>query len=227
MGVEVLLLSTRKPSPIICRHDFVTAVAETRYLFPPSIAYQASWMMAGCRGLPSLLTYVGKLKKTGLKDRIRQLGLLTAAIELLQWSRREKIDHIHGHSCADAAHVLAMSRWAGGPPYSLTLHGDLEIYGTDHAAKMEKAAFIATVGSHLRTEVMDAAKVPFDRTLVTCMGVKTSNLEKLGKARSTFPGSLHLVTVARLHRAKAHVNALLAISTRSRARPGLAIHDRR
>jgi colanic acid/amylovoran biosynthesis glycosyltransferase len=211
MGVDVRLASTRMPFPVICRHDFVTAVAQTHYLFPPAVTRQAYWIFRGCQGLPQLLAYIGKLEASGPKDRIRQFGLFTAAIELLQWSRQEKIDHIHGHSCADTAHVLAMSRWAGGPPYSLTLHGDLEIYGTDHRAKMEKAAFVATVGSHLRTQVVNKANVPPERVLVTCMGLETSNLERLGENRSHIAGSLHLVTVARLHRAKAHVNALLAV----------------
>jgi glycosyltransferase involved in cell wall biosynthesis len=212
LGVEVLLASTRKPFPIVCRHDFATtAVEETHYLFPPSIRYQLSWVTGGSRGLRPLFRYIRSLEASGLKNRIRQLALLASAIDLLEWSGREKIDHIHGHSCADLAHVLAMSRWAGGPPYSLTLHGDLDIYGGDYRAKMEKAAFITAVGNHLRSQVVNKANVPADRVLVSFMGVKASELASLGRHRSRISGSLHIVTVARLHRAKAHLNALTAV----------------
>jgi colanic acid/amylovoran biosynthesis glycosyltransferase len=212
MGVEVVLVSTRKPAPLTCRHDFASAaIAETRYLFPPRVSYQASWMAAGCRGLPQMLAYLRKLKTRGPKNRMRQIGLLAAAIDLVEWSRRQRIDHIHGHSCANTAHILAMARRAGGSPYSLTLHGDLEVYGADHRLKMGGAAFVFTVGNHLRQQVMMQAGVPSDRVFVTCMGVKTTTLADLGKHRSYTPGSLHLVTVARLHPAKGHMNALSAV----------------
>jgi colanic acid/amylovoran biosynthesis glycosyltransferase len=129
----------------------------------------------------------------------------------VQWARLKRIDHIHGHSCADAAHVLALARRMGGPPYSLTLHGDLKVYGTDHGSKMEGAAFVCVVGSHLRRQVLEQTGVAGNRVLVTCMGVETSSLTTLGRDRSYVPGSLHLVTVARLHSAKGHVHALAAV----------------
>src|SRR5260370_35282774 len=38
MGEEEFLLSTRKPSPVTCRHAFVPpALAETRHQFPPTV----------------------------------------------------------------------------------------------------------------------------------------------------------------------------------------------
>ena len=168
-------------------------------------------MATGFRGLPQMLAYLRRLDASGIKSRIRQLGLLVAAVDLVQWASHQRIDHIHGHSCADTAHVLAMAHRAGGPPYSLTLHGDLNVYGTDHRAKMEEAAFIFAVGSHLKSQIQEQACVPSDRVFVTCMGVETSALATLGKHRSRIPGSLHLVTVARLHPAKGHIHALTAV----------------
>jgi glycosyltransferase involved in cell wall biosynthesis len=43
------------------------------------------------------------------------------------------------------------------------------------------------------------------------MGVETSELAELGRRRSSIPGSLHLVTVARLNQSKGHVHALIAV----------------
>ncbi len=213
MGVHVEWLSTRRPSPITCRHAFAaTAVAETHYVFPPSISTQATWMATGCRGLPQMLDYLRGLESSGIKNRIRQLGLLIAAVDLVQWSDRQGIEHIHGHSCADTAHILALARRAGGPPYSLTLHGDLDVYGADHRSKMEGAAFVSTVGSHLRKQVLERIEIPGDRVFVTCMGVEISELASLGKHRSYISGSLHLVTVARLNQMKGHLHALAAVS---------------
>ena len=212
IGEEVSLLSTRKPSPVSCRHEFApTAFAETHYLFPPSMLSLVEWPVAGARGFAKALAYLGGLEASRFRDRLRQCLLFASALDLVRWSRREHIDHIHAHSCADAAHVLAWARCAGGPPYSLTLHGDLDVYGGDHRSKMEGAAFVSVVGNHLRHQVMERTGVPGERVFVTCMGVGTSKLATLGTTRSYAPGSLHLVTVARLNPAKGHTHVLAAI----------------
>jgi colanic acid/amylovoran biosynthesis glycosyltransferase len=223
LDVEVSLLSTRKPSPITCRHDFVVdAISRTHYLFPPSIGRQALWACRGFRGLQPMLGYLTSLKSSSIKDRIRHLALLISAVDLLKWSLQNRIDHIHGHSCADTAHILAMVRLAGGPPYSLTLHGDLVNYGTDHQLKMENAEFIAVVGSHLKEQILKETSITPDKILVTCMGVNVSELSSVAKERNWRAGSLRLITIARLHPAKGHLVALLAVQKATQA--GLNIH---
>ena len=148
--------------------------------------------------------------------------MLASAIDLMQWAIREKIDHIHGHTCADGAHVLALARRMGGPPYSLTLHGDLAVYGRDHRSKMQGAAFVSAVGNHLRRQILEQVGLPEDRVSVTCMGVETAELATLGRSRVFTPGSLKVLTVARLHQAKGHVHALGAIHRGIKA--GLDLH---
>jgi colanic acid/amylovoran biosynthesis glycosyltransferase len=212
MGEEVFLLSTRKPSPLTCRHEFAaSAVAETRYLFPPAAASLAAWGISGGPGLSRALAYLRGLESSGVKARVRQCALIASAIDLVRWTRFQRIDHVHAHSCAAAAHVLALARQMGGPPYSLTLHGDLDVYGADHRSKMAAATFVFAVGSHLRREVIERAGVPGDRVFTTCMGVETSELAALGRDRSYTSGKLHLLTVSRLHPGKGHVYALAAV----------------
>lgn len=223
MGETVLLVSTRKPSPIICRHDFVgAAISETHYLFPPAIADLVAWGAGGGPGFRKALAYQNELKPMPIKNHLRSYGLLASAVDLFQWARRERIDHIHVQSCADAAHVVALARHMGGPSYSLTLHGDLSVYGTNHRSKMREAAFVNTVGAHLRSQVLEEAHVPADRVFTTFMGVDTSGLATLGNDRKYKSNILHLVTVARLNPAKGHLYALAAID---RARQsGVDIH---
>jgi colanic acid/amylovoran biosynthesis glycosyltransferase len=211
VDVEVSLLSTRRPSPLSL-HDFRRAAfAETHYLFPPAASDFAAWMAHGLPGLSQARAYLRGLEASSFANRLRLQGLLISAANLVQWAKRERIDHIHAHSCADAAHVLALARRVGGPPYSLTLHGDLDVYGTDHRSKMADASFVCVVGSHLRRQVIEKAGVPGDRVLQTFLGVETSELTGLGKDRSYTPGSLHFVSVARLHPGKGHVHALAAM----------------
>src|SRR5258708_19364275 len=92
-------------------------------------------------------------------NRFRQYALLTAAIDLVQWTSHRHIGHVHGHSCANSAHVLALAHRLGGPSYSLTLHGDLDVYGGDHRSKMKDAAFICAVGGHLVSQIQEKANI--------------------------------------------------------------------
>lgn len=211
-GEDVVLLSTQKPSPLTCRHDFVpSAVAETHYLFPPRARYLAGWAANGLQGLRQVHSYLNGLAPAGLQRRTRQYMLVAVAADLVRRARLKRINHIHCNSCADAAHVLAIARRMGGPPYSLTLHGDLEVYGTDHDSKMRCAEFVCVVGNHLRQQVLAQTDLSENRVFVTCMGVETPTLAVLGTDRSFTPGALHLVTVARLDLVKGHAHALTAI----------------
>ena len=60
-------------------------------------------------------------------------------------ARRAGVEHVHIHSCATAAHLGALGHILGDLNYSLTLHGDLPVYGTDHRAKMQRACFVSAV----------------------------------------------------------------------------------
>lgn len=221
MGQEVFLISTSRPPESSCRHAFaIPARAETHYLFPPSPARLATWAGSGCRGLPRAVDYLAKLERSRVADRARHAGLLLAAIDLVQWARRMRIDHVHGQSCANSAHVLALAHRLGGPSFSLTLHGDLDVYGGDHRSKMKEATFVSAVGSHLIGQLRDKADIA--DVVVTCMGVDTAELRKLGEDRRYVAGQLHVATVARLHPAKGHFHALAAVDRARQA--GLDIH---
>jgi glycosyltransferase involved in cell wall biosynthesis len=154
------------------------------------------------------MEYLGGLESSGFKTRLRHYGFMASAVDLARWCSREGIDHIHGQSCANTAHVLAVCHRLGGPPYSLTLHGDLDVYGSDHRSKMMNASFVSAVGTHLRQQILQQVGIPEDRVFVSWMGIETSKLASLGQDRSFVPGTLNLVTVARLHPAKGHVHAL-------------------
>jgi glycosyltransferase involved in cell wall biosynthesis len=142
---------------------------------------------------------------------LRSFALVLAAIDLADYARRARLDHIHVHSCADAAHLVALCRRLGGPSYSLTLHGDLQVYGGDHRSKMQEAAFVLAVGSHLQRQIIEQVGLPPERVHVTCMGVDMTRLAQLGADREHVPNRLHVVTVARLNHMKGHVHALEAV----------------
>ncbi len=200
-GVTVELLSTRRPKDA-CPHEFGrAAAAETHYLYPPDLRMLGAELDA--RGLARVAGYVASLTPS---SRARALGLALCAADLAAHAKRKGIQHVHVHSCADAAHVAAMSFLLNGPPYSLHLHGDMAVYGADHRQKMQNAAFVGVAARPLLQQVADMG-VPRDRAFRMTMGVDLSRFE----ARPPRPpgsGPLHLVSVSRLALCKGHVFAL-------------------
>jgi len=92
------------------------------------------------------------------------------------------------------------------------LHGDLPVYGTDHAAKMSGAAFVSTVTRPLQAQVAEAVGLPHERIPVITMGVDTQRFRPRTAPRKV-SDALVLSTIARLNETKGHVHALRAIRT--------------
>ena len=211
LGVKVHMLSTRRAAAGTCRHAFAAAaIAETHFLFPPQ------WLMAlGQLVQHPVLTlraarYVLGLHETPLRKRLPMLALLLPAAQLCAYSRRRGITHVHVHSCANAAHVAALSLVLGGCRYSLTLHGDLAVYGTGHRQKSVRAVFVACVTRPLQVQVCEVTGLPPARVPLLWMGVDTARFLDAGLRRS-IAGELKVLTVARLNRAKGHRCALRAL----------------
>ncbi len=206
-GVRVRLISTRAPGADACRHDFAEeARFETFYVYPPGVMDAMGAMMRGV----GVVGYAMSLNESGVKQKARAMLLSACARRMCAWARREGVGHVHVHSAADAAHVASMSHRMGGPGFSVTLHGDLEVYGRDHGRKFERASFIATAGRHL-IESVARLGVERERILSLPMGVETGKFTPRGWDEGDDVGVLRLVTVARLHRCKGHVHTFEAM----------------
>lgn len=207
-GCEVDLVSTRAPASDACQHEFAAeARRQTRYLFPPA-------PLSALRSLsplqPSTVRqYLAAIPAPNLKVRLKHRALLSAAMTMLELSRRRNLEHIHVHSCANAAHVAALCRLLGGPPYSLTLHGDLNVYGDAHAQKFREAKFVSVVTWALQEQVVQQLKLAPDFLPVIRMGVDTDRF--LASPNPT-TSTIRAVTVARLNHTKGHLYALEAIA---------------
>jgi len=220
-GAEIHLASTRQPT-VACEHSWAPdAARETTYLLPPDPVslVQTAFFPKGCM---RAFRYGTALRESSPKERLI-LGAASylAARKLNALCRRIGADHVHGHSCANSAHIVALARQMGGPPYSLTLHGDMDVYGKDHASKMVGASFVSVVTRALQREVHSRVGLPVDRLPVITMGVDTTAFQP-GPSRKSIPGRLELLTVSRLHRNKGHSHALAAM--RSLVDRGFDLH---
>ena len=208
LGVEVHLGATGRPAAP-CHHDGAAAAARrTKYAFPPTLtATRSLTRLAGWRRVAG---YVASLSERG-GARLKHLVTAACAAELAAHAYSAGIEHIHVHSCADAAHLAAMTYLLGGPTYSLHLHGDLPVYGTDHRQKMEHALFVSAAAEPMRRQIVEEVGLPAARTFTMKMGVDTGRFT----IRPTEPrrGPLHVVTVSRLALCKGHKHGLAAMKT--------------
>ena len=208
-GATVELVSTRRPPDDACRHDFAgDARRQTRYLHPPQAGRALRRLLASPGRLRSALGYVRSLRESGYRTRLKTLALLGSAADLVEFCRDRNVRHVHCHSFAVAAHACAMAWRLGGPTYSLTLHGDLPVYGTDHRRKLEGCTAVGCDGPHLVSQLTDIG-YPAERVLPNWMGVDTDAFTPA--QASAEPGRLRLITVARLNRNKGHRYALAAV----------------
>jgi glycosyltransferase involved in cell wall biosynthesis len=209
-GVTPLLLSTRRPPHDACPHAFAaTARAQTHYVAPPRLLAATAFLARRPMRTLRAAAYVMGLRETSLAGRLRLLATLPCAADMVIACRRAGVRHVHIHSCADAAHLGAVAFILDDLGYSLTLHGDLPVYGRDHAAKMTHAAFVTAVTAPLRDQIEAAA--PGRDALVISMGVDADRFAPSAPRKSD-DGSLHAVSIARLNYVKGHVYFLEAMA---------------
>jgi len=206
-GCEVTLLSTRKPPIDACAHAFRDeARRRTSYLLPPGPLA----LTQGFRALASapVRKYFASLPGSAVKRIGLGAAVSVAASRLASLCAASGVEHLHVHSCANAAHVAAVCHLSGGPPFSLTLHGDLDVYGDAHAQKFAQAKFVSVVTEALRSQVMERLGRSAEFLPVIRMGVDTA---AFAPRQRTDSSRFLVVTVARLNHTKGHVYALEAV----------------
>jgi len=212
LGVEVSLVSTRRPSPGSSRHEFVQAASEqTLYLFPPEWLPDLLFLLARPISVLKALAYIAGLEQSSWLQRIASAPLILPAAQLARLSLERSANHLHVHSFANSAHVAALARILGGCAYSLTLHGDLEVYGRDHVHKTGLAAFVTCVTAPLKKQAMDQLGMAESRVHLVWMGVDTQRFKPKARSARQPQEPMRLLTVARLQGTKGHRFALRAL----------------
>lgn len=202
-GAEVQIFSTRKPPESACPHGFRDAArARTQYLFPPSLSDALPEVARRPGRLAAAMRYVAGLTETPMAGRAKLGALLPSAAQLLRQCRAQGIRHVHIHSCANAAHLGALANILGDLSYSLTLHGNLPVYGTDHAAKFARAGFVSGVTRPLAAEIKGVR--PDLHAPVIMMGVDAERFTPGNKAKAPADTPFQVVSIARLNMTKGH-----------------------
>ncbi len=221
LGAEVQILSSSRPKTVTDHAFSVTAQSRTRYLRDINLSDLNLWL----RALAATFSLLAKGSLGHLTDRgetrLRALLLAVFAARLKVICEQDDIRHVHGHSCADVAYLLALSKLAGGPDYSLSLHGDLVVYGRAHDFKFQGAKFVACVTEALCQQVKDKVGAWQGEPQLVRMGIEPPD-PSIGPRSWSATGKLRLVTVSRLNQMKGHKHAIAAV--RMLVDEGLDVH---
>ncbi|MEM8756814.1 MAG: glycosyltransferase family 4 protein [Planctomycetota bacterium] len=207
-GREVPVVSTARPPHDACKHDFASAArARTTYLLTPgALAGGMLGVLRSPAGALRGLRRTGALRGQSLPTR---LVSWLAAMRLARWARAERIEHLHVHSAANAAGIAMIAKAIIGLPYSVVLHGDPEVYGSDHDQKMGAATCVIPVTNPLAERIGQEGWVDPGRLFVVTMGIDSRRFSPDDSPKDDPP---LILTVARLNKTKGIHHALEALA---------------
>jgi len=154
-----------------------------------------------------------ELAKVAGRGRLKHLIYLAEACVLLDWTRRDGVDHLHAHFGTNPAVLALLCRRLGGPPYSFTVHGPEEYDRPVELALGEKirhAAFVIAIGSFGRSQLWRWSNYDdWSKVHVVHCGVDPSFLEVVPTPPSTRP---RLINIGRLEEQKGQLILVEAAS---------------
>lgn len=170
-GLGARIVSTRLPAQPV-RHSW-TKEAEADYLYPVSPLTLVRLLARLIALLPRLLAQPDTRALLSAKTN---WAMLLMALRLEEIVHARDIDHLHVHSCANAALIAALLNRVSGQGYSLVLHGPISDYGPHQDYKWRGARFGFVITRKLRGELL--AHLPdqpdlAQRLAVVPMGVDT------------------------------------------------------
>lgn len=128
------------------------------------------------------------------------------ACRILRWMDGKGVTHLHAHFGTNPAEIALLVRILGGPKYSFTIHGMDEADNGVRLAfdrKVGGAAFVATVSSYTRSQLMRHVHPDvWPRLKVIRCGLPSEAFEEAAKEP---PKSPVFLSIARLSAEKGHM----------------------
>lgn len=229
LGLAADIVSTREPGRNVSGSDWARYAASiTTYLAPDSLPSALSILreLRSTSGgqFAHILRQVAEMSREGapsplhpvrLRSLMVHLASLLLGFRLAAVARKRGWQHLHVHSCGNAALVALYARCLSGLPYSLTLHGPLSDYGSNQAAKWANAAFALIITEELHGQVQSLLGTAAPATVeVVPMGVDPLELTRSqAYVPWSRPDVFRIFSCGRLNPSKGHDVLIKAVKT--------------
>jgi glycosyltransferase involved in cell wall biosynthesis len=227
LDIDAEIVSTRRPGRNAARNDWAGHAASlTTYLASASLPALLS-VLRELRTIPrsrvtEVLRHAADAAQDGASPRLNparlrafltQLVLLVLGARLAGLARERSWQHVHVHSCGNAASIALYARLLSGLPYSLTLHGPLTDYGGDQESKWSNSDFALVITNELLGQVRRSLAVALPTTVnVVPMGVDAAEFSRSQPyVPWTAPGAFRIFSCGRLNPSKGHDILLVAV----------------
>lgn len=218
LNVDPEVVSTRRPAKRIVSHSWAAdEIKTTTYLFPPKPidALAAAIFAIGCGPFAwfRCAQAVINAKDVSWKQRIRLSMMVLLGGQLARIAKQQGWEHIHVHSCADAANIAMFAKLLSGIPYSMTLHGPISDYGPNQRQKWKNSKFtiVITKKLHREAESQLAGALPASVPIAP-MGVALQNFKRANSYSAwSGEGPLHVFACGRINACKGHEYLIQAI----------------
>jgi len=218
LGIDPQLISTRRPPKGIISASWATeAQATTTYLFPLTISDILNSILMLLSAGPAAIYRCARAaifaNDMSPFQKIRLVLLIPFAAKLIFISKKQGWNHVHVHSCADAANISLFSSLLSDRTYSLTLHGHLYGYGNNQNQKWSHAKFALSITKTLYTELNKyiGQYLP-EKIEIAPMGVDVDVFKRSTPySPYTGTGELIIFTCGRLNSGKGYAHEIQAI----------------
>ncbi len=127
---------------------------------------------------------------------------LAEACRILPWLDVSGASHVHAHFSTNSTEVVMLANALGGPGYSFTVHGQVELTYSGLATKIRRSRFVVAISSFGRSQLFHKIEYPlWHKIKVVHCGLEP-DFHKI--PASPPPATRRMVCVARLSKEKGH-----------------------
>lgn len=218
LNVSPEVVSTRRPAKRIISHAWAAdEIKKTTYLFPPNLTdtLLATVFVLLCGPVAWFRCAKSVLLADGVsvKQRIRLAMMVLLGGHLARIAEKREWEHIHVHSCADAANIAMFAHLLSKIPYSMTLHGPVSDYGPNQKQKWSNSDFTIVITKKLHREANEqlAGHLP-DSVPIAPMGVALENFQRSNNYSPwSGEGPLRIFACGRINACKGHEHLIESI----------------
>jgi glycosyltransferase involved in cell wall biosynthesis len=132
------------------------------------------------------------------------------ACRILPWLKSYGATHVHAHFSTNPTEIVMLAHALGGPSYSFTVHGQVELHFGGLAEKVRRAAFVVAISSFGRSQLYHWIEyAQWHKVKVVHCGLEPA----FHTVESALPvATPRLVCVGRLSKEKGHLLLIAAAS---------------